>query len=462
MSSSTHQIKIKAVDKTTGAFSSISKRASSAASSVKGILGGALAAAGSYLGVKAISGQVTEMSKLADTAKRAKVSVSDLTKLQTGLEIGGIGLSTEQLAKAMQDMTKNTGQTGINGFFRVLKKISDLPDPAERLKAANSVFGEIGNNLMPLIDNMDIAGDQLRNVMDNVNGIPDEITDASKRIKTGFDLIEDKVKGALLNGFVNILKTTGLFNQGFEQGMLDLFTDLVFGVKIAIEEIKNAWEKLQSKSSRKGEFIGDFAGTYYYNRKEGLKNIWRGINDGIKKGNFLSTPYVAAGKLLKWSSWDWMFDINKAWKNAKYQNDISQEAYENYGYHREMQYEQQLQALAKLREEEKKRNRELIESLEKLRGKTQEDSNGKNQKNTKEKEKEKEKEKKNNISNAKQISNSLILSGSAQALKMSILGPQALTNKELKKQTELLQKINKNTEDKKKNSEASLNLGELN
>lgn len=462
MSSSTHQIKIKATDKTAGAFSSISKRAATAASSVKGMLGGALAAAGSYLGVKAISGQVTEMSKLADTAKRAKVSVSDLTKLQTGLEIGGIGLSTEQLAKAMQDMTKNTGQTGINGFFRVLKKISDLPDPAERLKAANSVFGEIGNNLMPLIDNMDIAGDQLRNVMDNVNGIPDEITDASKRIKTGFDLIEDKVKGALLDGFVNILKTTGLFNQGFEQGMLDLFTDLVFGVKIALEAIKNAWKKLQSKSSRKGEFIGDFAGTYYYARKEGLKDIWRGINDGAKEGNFLSTPFVAAGKFLKWSLWDPFSDINKAWKNATYQADISQEAYENYGYHQEMQYEQQLQALAKLREEEKKRNRELIESIEKLRGKTQDSNEKEEKKEEEEEEEEKKNEQYKNISKAQQISNSLILSGSAQALKMSILGPQALTNKELKKQTELLQKINKNTEDKKKCSEASTNLGELN
>jgi hypothetical protein len=52
------------------------------------------------------------------------------------------------------------------------------------------------------------------------------------------------------------------------------------------------------------------------------------------------------------------------------------------------------------------------------------------------------------------ISNSLIMAGSAEALKLQLLGPR--TEAEQKKQTKLLEKIEKNTADNASSEEAEI------
>ena len=79
MSSSTHQIKVKANDQTAGAFASIQKRASAAGANIKRMIGGALVAAGTYLGAKAFLNGVDTLGKLSDYAMKASTSVDELT-----------------------------------------------------------------------------------------------------------------------------------------------------------------------------------------------------------------------------------------------------------------------------------------------------------------------------------------------------------------------------------------------
>lgn len=96
MSSSTHQIKVKATDQTAGAFSSIQKRAAAVGSGIKNALGGALAAAGAYLGASAFVSGIKELGSLSDTAQQASVSVDELTKASTAMSILGIkGMGVE-------------------------------------------------------------------------------------------------------------------------------------------------------------------------------------------------------------------------------------------------------------------------------------------------------------------------------------------------------------------------------
>ena len=96
MSSSTHQIKVKATDQTAGAFSSIQKRAATVGSGIKNALGGALAAAGAYLGASAFVSGIKELGSLSDTAQQASVSVDELTKASTAMSVLGIkGMGVE-------------------------------------------------------------------------------------------------------------------------------------------------------------------------------------------------------------------------------------------------------------------------------------------------------------------------------------------------------------------------------
>lgn len=118
MSSSTHQIKVKANDQTAGAFASIQKRAQAAGINIRKMLGGALAAAGGYLGVKAFMNGVDTLGRMSDVAMKASVSVDELTQASTALNILGIqGMGIDRIAQSFALMAKNTGRTGLSGFY---------------------------------------------------------------------------------------------------------------------------------------------------------------------------------------------------------------------------------------------------------------------------------------------------------------------------------------------------------
>ena len=124
MSKSTHQIAVKATDQTAGAFSSIRARASAASSKLRSMLGGALAAAGAYMGLRSIVSGINELGKLSDIAQKSSVSVDDLTKSATALSVLGIqNMGVEQMAKAFTMMEKNTGRTGMEGFYQTIDEL---------------------------------------------------------------------------------------------------------------------------------------------------------------------------------------------------------------------------------------------------------------------------------------------------------------------------------------------------
>ena len=104
MSSSTHQIKVKANDQTAGAFASIQNRAKAAGVNIRKMLGGAIAAAGAYLGVRSFVAGVDELGRLSDTAMKASTSVDELTSAATALKVLGINSSIDSLAQAFAKM----------------------------------------------------------------------------------------------------------------------------------------------------------------------------------------------------------------------------------------------------------------------------------------------------------------------------------------------------------------------
>jgi len=116
MSNSTHQIAIKAVDKTAPAFTSIQGRAAAAAAKLRGMLGAGIAAAALYMGLRAIKEGIIELGHLSDIAMKTSTSVDELTSTVTALNVLGIqNMSVEQLAKSFDYMAKTTGRSGMSG-----------------------------------------------------------------------------------------------------------------------------------------------------------------------------------------------------------------------------------------------------------------------------------------------------------------------------------------------------------
>ena len=112
MSQSTHQIAIKGKDETASAFKSVQNRAKATSSVISSIMGGAMAAAGAFLGYRAISGTVQELGKLSDLAMKSGTSVNFLTSAATAFQVAGLDISVESLARSFQYLQKNTGKNG--------------------------------------------------------------------------------------------------------------------------------------------------------------------------------------------------------------------------------------------------------------------------------------------------------------------------------------------------------------
>lgn len=151
MSKSTHQIQVRAVDQTAGAFSSIKARAATTGASIRSMLGGALAAAGAYLGFRALTGTISNLGKLSDLSKKTGASVDEMTRAVTAFQVAGLNMSVDSFAKSMQYLEKNTGKIGLDAMFDQLKVISKIEDPAKRGAELMKNFGRGGMEFAPLI-----------------------------------------------------------------------------------------------------------------------------------------------------------------------------------------------------------------------------------------------------------------------------------------------------------------------
>lgn len=183
MSKSTHQIAVKATDQTAGAFASIQTRAAAASAKLRSMLGGAMAAAGAYFGFRSIAGAINELGTLSDIAQKSSLSVEELTKSATALNVLGVqNMGVEQFAKAFQMMEKNTGRTGMEGFHQTIQEIGKIPDLSERAQAAMAVFGRSGMEFMPLINAADTGTEALQRVIEAMPGIPQAAADAGDKL----------------------------------------------------------------------------------------------------------------------------------------------------------------------------------------------------------------------------------------------------------------------------------------
>ena len=216
MSQSTHNLKIKGVDATGGAFASVNARAKATGASIRAALGGALAAAGAYLSLRSVAGAVNQLGTLSDLAKKAGTSVGFLTKATTAFQVAGLNVTSESLVKAMQYMQKSTGKQGEGAFFETARELAAIPDAATRAQEAVKIFGRSGMELFPLINNGQEAVDKfiaLQNVMPGVSQAAANAGDAANDALTIFG------KGAQTIMLKAVGKIAGLWGEEFPGGV---------------------------------------------------------------------------------------------------------------------------------------------------------------------------------------------------------------------------------------------------
>ncbi|MBO7685761.1 MAG: hypothetical protein J6V72_05225 [Kiritimatiellae bacterium] len=397
MSKSTHQVAIKGVDQTAGAFNSIAARAKATGAQIRSIMGGAIAAAGAYLSFRSIKGGIEELGTLDDIAAKTKTNVSELTQAVTGFQILGVNTSIDDFARSLAFMRKNTGREGMEGFYQTVEEIGKIPDSAARAKKAVEVFGRSGMELMPLIDNANKGTEAIRGVVDAMPSIPasaaaagDKANDAMTIVGKGFHSIWLKAIGAVCD----------LFDKHF-----------VGGVREAAAKAM-AWV----------EYFAENAGTI-------IKSTWYRWVSGTGKiaGTMLGTEI---GAIKEWimgrGTWEDVKDqIYDAWVSATKEYSDTIDEIEAPFEARAEEFAKKIRAAEQLAFNYKKatdNNAPLAEEIGTTAAKA-----------------------------AHRVTNQLMMGGSSAANRLAILGPEY--QNEAKKQTDLLRKIAENTEKTAENTD---------
>ena len=208
------------IDKTGAAFNSVKMRAKATGASIRASLGGALAAAGAYLSVRSVVGAINELGTMSDVAQKTNTSVAELTKTLTALQILGINTDMNSLAKAFQMMEKNTGKSGLSGFYEVVAEIGKIPDAAERGKQAMAVFGRSGLEFMPIINAAKDGTAALEGVINAMRGVSSEAAATGDDIADGMKIVTDHVRSWWFDAIAAIAqKLTGSLPTSFRQSM---------------------------------------------------------------------------------------------------------------------------------------------------------------------------------------------------------------------------------------------------
>lgn len=210
MSTSKHQIQVKATDQTAGAFNSIKNRAGATGAQISRMMQSAIGAAAGYLSFRAIKGGIDELGMLSDVAQRANISVEDLTKGLKAMEIMGIQqMNLETFSKSLVMMEKNTGRRGLPGFYQTLEELAKIPDIAKRNQEAMRIFSEYGLNFGPLINGAKEGTDALRQVMDMMPGISQAAAEAGDAASDSLNLIWTTFRNQFLEGLGGLMQIVG-------------------------------------------------------------------------------------------------------------------------------------------------------------------------------------------------------------------------------------------------------------
>lgn len=439
MSESTHQIKIKARDQTTGAFKSIESNARMTSARINKMVGAAAATAAAYIATKLasraaslVANTVKEMTSIGEQASLASISVEDLTRATTALGTIGIkGANLESFSKALATMQKTTGKQGLSGFYETLDALNSIESTSERAKKATEAFGDFGLNLMPLIESTNQTRESLKSVVDLMPSLSSSGITAATSVQKAMELVNTEIKYGIMKMFGDVLGYTNkTFNgpEGVTVIGLKAVAKLVYAFRKATNEITTFFKRWLAGHQLWGGTIGTFVGAL-----SGGASLSEALE--IARQDYRTTQAAMSERIF--------------------------DEYDAKDYEIEYDYRERMVEIEKL-EAQLKKLRSGLGKDKALNGIP--DTNGEKGKSDKPKSETNtsngQKDLQQGQRNKQKLSNSLILDSTAEALKLSVLGPQ--TQNELKKQTGLLQQIKDNTRSTAANTSSTEQFIEVN
>ena len=397
---------INGIDKTGAAFRSVKNRAAATSAQIRSMVGGALGALGAYFTFRSIKGGVDELGHLSDIAQKTSTNVGELTQTAAAMSALGIqNMGVDQLGKAFDYMAKSTGRSGMEGFYKTVAELGQIPDVAKRGQAAMQIFGRSGMEFMPLINAADTSVEALRTVVAAMPKIPQSAAKAGDATSDAMGFAANQIKSIWLQGLGAIC---GWFDNEYKGGVreasLAAGNYLEYYTKVAVSKCLTWYQKLQNGLKVWGEAIGTFVGGAY-EKMFGAGGTWGDV--------WKQTTQAFTGALDEYEEESKRLDEIEAQRTARF----------------EREFEDRKIAIEKFQGAYDKAAISIARRKE-LDGAAAED-----------------------MARQTRISNDLIMGGSNAAMRLQLLGPTLQS--ETKKQTAILERIAANTEKTADNTEES-------
>lgn len=274
MTQSTHQVAAKGVDKTGAMFQSIGARAKATGAQIRSVMGGAIAAAGAYLSLRSIKGGIDELGNLSDMAMKAGTSVDTLTKSALAFQVAGLNLPVETLAKSFQYLKKQTGEGGMDNFFKVAGEISKIDNAAERGAALVKNFGRSGLELQPLIDGGADAIAKMQTLTEIMPGVSQAAADAGDAAADSLKVFGTGAHNLFLKIVGNIVS---MWSEDFPGGVRA-------GALNAVNWLETLAKKIKAWVARVGNWIGSLGGLIYDSITGNWGSAWEVFQGTLRAG----------------------------------------------------------------------------------------------------------------------------------------------------------------------------------
>ena len=274
MTQSTHQVAAKGVDKTGAMFQSIGARAKATGAQIRSVMGGAIAAAGAYLSLRSIKGGIDELGNLSDMAMKAGTSVDTLTKSALAFQVAGLNLPVETLAKSFQYLKKQTGEGGMDNFFKVAGEISKIDNAAERGAALVKNFGRSGLELQPLIDGGADAIAKMQTLTEIMPGVSQAAADAGDAASDSLKIFGTGAHNLFLKIVGNIVS---MWSEDFPGGIRA-------GALNAVNWLETLAKKIKAWVARVGNWIGSLGGLIYDSITGNWGSAWEVFQGTLRAG----------------------------------------------------------------------------------------------------------------------------------------------------------------------------------
>ena len=166
----------------------------------------------------------------------------------------------------------------MSGFYQTIEELGKINDASERASLSMEVFGESGKNLIPLINAADMGTQALQDVVDVMPGIPQSAADAGDETADAMETISNGVKSLWYSAIGEIVSWfNSKFTGGIREAAATASNSLIYYAKVAFLSIRRTWTQITNFSEKLGGAIGTLFGSLANGAS--IKEAWNMVKD---------------------------------------------------------------------------------------------------------------------------------------------------------------------------------------